>query len=90
MKAKLGLEISETSIKQILHEMDFNYGPKLKVVSLTSKQREDRFSHCIDIKDKNGLKFERILFSDESYFKANCESTKCWQKRGARVLRGEK
>lgn len=28
LKAKLELDLSETAIKTILHDMDFNYGPK--------------------------------------------------------------
>ena len=70
--------------------MDFNYDPKLRVVHFTPSGKEERLSHCIDIRDKKGLNFQKIVFSDESYFKANYESIKCWQKKGVRVPRGEK
>ena len=70
--------------------MDFNYGPKLREVELTPREKEVRLNHCINIRDNHGLNFGRILFSDESYFKSNYVSQTCWQKEGTRVPRGER
>ena len=65
------LDISNSSIKRILHDMDFNYGPKLREVELTPREKEVRLTHCIKIGDNYNMNLSRIVFSDESYFKSN-------------------
>ena len=70
-------------MRDILHEMKFNYSKKSRVVFLDDASKKKRLDHCLTIKNTiNPINLQGIVFSDESYFKSNYESQYSWQQPG--------
>lgn len=46
LKKKLDFDISLFSLHRIVQDLDYNYGPREKVVFLTEKAVEKRLTHC--------------------------------------------
>ena len=68
-------DISDSNLKIIIHDLDYNYTLKSRVVRLSDKNKDARLKHCI-YNQSNQL--DNIIFTDESYFKEYNYTMKSW------------
>ena len=58
-----------------MHEFEYNYSKKVKIIELSLVNQHKRLDHCKKYLNNN---LDNIIFSDESYFKEYNYSEKAW------------
>ncbi|KAL4490735.1 hypothetical protein ABPG72_021789 [Tetrahymena utriculariae] len=75
LRSKLSFECSRQMITRILHELDYEFKKKQKVVYLTDISKSKRLKHCKEYLNNN---LDGIVFTDESYFREFNYTEYCW------------